>query len=327
MILGFDFWGEVYSTVFSTQNPLRKPNKIELTNASFNEMNLSNELIIPTSIPSYSPTHTQWNDKNVFLAEFEGDLSAGNVRIKDKSVTHIKLLKRKSEGEMWEVYKIIDFDPNKIFYDLSDKFVEAEETYQYRIIPMNTEDDLHNITPDTEANFTDGKPLNPQSFYVSYDYAHVFDKENDYHFIYNLEINTLSHHIGSNTVETLGNRYPYIVYQGNLDYVTGSLKCILATDNLGNIHKGNEKKLRQEVEKFLCDKKPKGFRNSDGRYMAISIVGTPQFTPNNNLPGLYEVNFEYAEIGKLSDMKSLVEFNLIDDYRFYNSDYLESVSS
>ena len=162
---------------------------------------------------------------------------------------------------------------------------------------------------------------------MSYDYAHIFDKENDYHFIYNLEINTLSHHIGSNTVETLGNRYPYVVYQGNLDYVMSSLKCILVADSLGSINKRNEKELRQQIEKFLCDKKPKGFRNSDGRYMAISIIGTPQFTPNNNLVGLYEVSFEYIEIGKLSDMKSLVEFNLIDDYRLYNSDYLEKANN
>lgn len=327
MILGFDFWGEPYSTVFSTRNPVKKPTKVELTNASFNELNLSNEMINPTSISSYSHVHTEWSDENIFLAEFKGDLSAGNVKIKDKSVTHIKLLKRKSENEMWEVYKIIDFNPKEIFYDLSDKFVEAEETYQYKIIPMNTEDDVHNITPDMEASFTDGVNLNPQSFYVSYDYAHIFDKENDYSFIYNLELAPLSHHIGSNTVETLGNRYPYIVYQGNLDYVTGSIKCILVADNMGGINKKNEKELRQKVEKFLCDKKPKGFRNSDGRYMAISILGTPQFTPNNNLIGLYEVSFEYIEIGKLSDMKSLVEFNLIDDYRLYNSDYIEKASN
>ena len=327
MILGFDFWGEPYSTVFSTRNPLNRPNKVELKNASFNELNLSNELITPTSIPSYSHVQTEWSDENIFLAEFKGNLTAGNVKIKDKPVTHIKLLKRKSESEMWEVYKIIDFNPNKIFYDLSDKFVEAEEIYQYKIIPMNTEDDMHNITLDSEANFTDGSHLNPQSFFVSYDYTHIFDKENDYHFIYNLEINTLSHHIGSNTVETLGNRYPYIVYQGNLDYVTGSLKCILVADNLGNVNKRDEKEIRQDIEKFLCDKKPKGFRNSDGRYMAISIIGTPQFTPNNNLIGLYEISFEYIEIGKLSDMKSLIEFNLINDYRLYNSDYLEKASN
>ncbi len=40
MILGFDFWGEAYSTVFSTQNPINKPNKVEFKNASFNELNL-----------------------------------------------------------------------------------------------------------------------------------------------------------------------------------------------------------------------------------------------------------------------------------------------
>ena len=96
---------------------------------------------------------------------------------------------------------------------------------------------------------------------------------------------------------------------------------------MGNVNKRDEKELRQEVEKFLFDKKPKGFRNSDRRYMAISIVGTPQFTPNNNLIGLYEISFEYIEIGKLSDMKSLIEFNLMDDYRLYNSDYLEKASN
>ncbi|KAK8835304.1 hypothetical protein M9Y10_013509 [Tritrichomonas musculus] len=184
MILGFDFWGEPYSTVFSTRNPMKKPNKVEIKNTSFNELNLSNELIRPTSIPSYSHVHAEWSDENIFLAKFKGDLSARNVKIRDKSITHIKLLKRKSESEMWEVYKIIDFDPDKIFYDLSDKFVEAEEIYQYKIIPMNTEDDIHNITPDSEASFTDGKSLNPQSLFASYNYAHIFDKENDYHFMY-----------------------------------------------------------------------------------------------------------------------------------------------
>ncbi len=127
--------------------------------------------------------------------------------------------------------------------------------------------------------------------------------------------------MGSNVIETLGSRYSYVVYHGNLDYITGSINCILVADSSGIINRRSEKNLRQEIEKFLCNKKPKGLRVSDGRYMIINIVNEIKLIPDNNLRGIYNVIFEYAEIGKLSNMGSIVDYDLMNDYRVFNAEY------
>ncbi len=192
MIIAFDFWGEYYSDVFSTQNPIKKVNQVSLQPGVFNEINLSNELIEPTRVLSYSHNQVDWSDDNVFLAKFENNMIAGNVGIKDKNVTHVKILKRKYEDETWEVYKILDFDTLNINYNFIDKFAEAEEFYQYKIIPMYTEHDVNNATDEDNIIFIDGKDSAPQEFYVNYEHAHIFDKDHDYHLIFNLELGDMS---------------------------------------------------------------------------------------------------------------------------------------
>lgn len=326
MIVSFDFWGEYYSNVFSTQNPIKKVNQVNLKHGTFNEVNLSNEIIDPTNILSYSHTQINWNDNNVFLAKFENNMIAGNVGVKDKNVTHIKILKRKDENETWEIYKILDFDSLIMYYSFVDKFAEAEEFYQYKIIPMNTNFDVNNVTDEGEVIFTDGKESIPQEFYVKYDHAHIFDKEYDYHLIFNLELGDMSHHMESSIIETLGNRYSYVVYHGNLDYITGSINCLLVADGSGAINRYSEKILRQEIEKFLCNKKPKGLRISDGRYMVINIVNEVQLIPDNNLRGIYNVTFEYVEIGKLSNIGTIIDCDLMNDYRIFNAEYENIIS-
>lgn len=322
MIIGYDFWldgvyknGDTSSVLtidndgvaFDNCNPISNVNSFTLANGSFDELHITKDSVeIDNNIEK-----TSWTINTVLLAKFKNDLVAGTLGVDDYPITKIEIKKRKKGEDLWQTYFVVDFDENASLYTVIDKFLENEEEYEYCLCPVATVDgkDIY------------GNNTVPQEIYVSYDHANIFDNTDGYSLIYNLKLGNLTNQIGANSISTLGSQYPFVIY-GENSYVASNLECLLVSEEsaTGNIDIRSEKILRDKILSFLKNKKCKVFKNADGLYMLIKIIGTPTLIPDNEILGVYQVSFEYVEVGNVNSVEELSKFNLEFNYSKINKD-------
>lgn len=318
MIIGYDFWSDFYDyddvvgaplvigdndgVAFDTCNPLKNINEFTLRNGHFDELHITKDSIeIDNTIEK-----TDWTLNTVLLAKFQNSLVAGTIGIDGRDMYKIELRKRRKGESAFQTYFSVDFDTSTNIYTIIDKLIESEEEYEYCI---------RGVAKDENGNDIYSNDSSPTEIYISYEHAHLFDATDSFDLIYDLRINNISNQIGANTIETLGSQYPYVIY-GQTNYLTGGIECLLVSDEsaTGSVNIRSEKELRNKILTFLKNKQCKVLKNSDGLYMLIEIIGTPTLVPSNEVLGIYQVNFEYIQIGNVDNVNDLKNSNITFDY-------------
>lgn len=317
MIIGYDFWADgVYydnntssiiiddneGVAFDSCNPINNVNDFTLTSGCFDELHITKDSVEIDN----STEKTDWTINTVLLAKFQGDLVAGTLGVNGYPITRIEIQKRKKGEEFWQTYFSINFNENINLYTIIDKFIENEENYEYCLRP---------VAKDNKNAEIYGGNTSPSEIYISYDHAHIFDNTADFNLIYNVKLGNITNQIGANQIQTLGSQYPYVIY-GQNNYLTSSLECLLVSEEsaTGNIDIKSEKILRNKILTFLQNKECKIFKNVDGLYMLIKIIGTPTLIPNNDILGVYQVSFEYVEVGNVNSILELSKHNFKFNY-------------
>lgn len=318
MIIGYDFWadGVFYDAsstpiiiedndgvAFDTCNSLCAINDFTLKGGKFDELNITKD----NEEVDSNTQKTDWSINNVLLAKFKNDLVGGTIGIDGYDIDAIELKRRKKGEEFWQTYYSIPYDESVSFYTIIDKFIESEEIYEYCLCPVGI---------NSEGIKVYGGNTISQEVFVSYDYAYLFDNSASYMLIYDLKIGDMSKQISANPIETLSSPYPYVVY-GQNDYVKGNISCLLVSEEsiTGSVNIKSEKQLRNNILNFLSNKGCKVFKNCDGTYMLIQIVGNPTLTPSNDVLGIYQINFEYVQMGNINDIDELSSLNLQFEYQ------------
>ena len=318
MIIGYDFWlDEVFPSdnddiisedndgvAFDNCNIVDCVDTFVLKGGTFDEVyiaktnNNADEIIENTE-------KQEWNKDTVLLAKFNGDLIGGTLGIDGESISQIEVKRRKKGDEQWQVYYVIDYFDDINLYTIIDRFIESEETYEYCIAP--------------KAGNKTGTNSTPQSIYVNYDHAHIFDNTASFDLIYNLKIGTISQNIGANIINTLASAYPYVVYSQD-NYSQGSVDCLLVSEEsaTGNIDLQSEKILRNNILAFLCNKEYKVLKNADGLYMLIKIIDAPTLTASEEILGVYNISFDFVQVGDVNNVNDLASAK-------FNFDYFESI--
>lgn len=318
MIIGYDFWGDFYNydnnentsfiiedndgVAFDTCNPLRNVNTFTLQGGTFDELHITKD-----SVEIDNTTEkTDWTINTVLLAKFENSLVAGTIGIDGRDMYKIELRKRRKGEDTFQTYFSIDFDLSENLYTIIDKLIENEEAYEYCIRGVAKDDNGKDIYSNDSL---------PAEIYISYEHTHLFDSTDSFDLIYDLRIGTISNQIGANTIETLGSQYPYVIY-GQTNYLTGSIECLLVSEEsaTGSVNVRSEKELRKKILSFLNNKQCKVLKNEDGTYMLIKIIGTPSLIPSSEILGIYQVNFEYVQIGNADNINDINDANITFDY-------------
>lgn len=318
MIIGYDFWGDVYDydnikqdffvtedndgVVFDTCNPLAKTDEFTLSNGDFDELHITKD---NTEIDN-SIEKTEWTFNTVLLAKFQNNLIAGTIGIDGKPITKIELRRRQKGEDAFQTYFSIDISESTQIYTIVDKLIENETDYEYCIRGVAKDDKLDNIYSNDST---------PAEIHISYEHAHLFDAEDNFDLIYNVRMDSVVNQMSANVIETLSSQYPYIIY-GQTNYLKGSMECLLVSEEsaTGIVNIQSEKELRKKILSFLTNKQCKVFKNEDGLYMLIEIIGTPTLIPSNEVMGVYQVNFEYIQIGDVNNVQDLQNANITFDY-------------
>lgn len=316
MIIGYDFWCDVYydssvtdiviedndSIAFDTCNPLNGTNNFTLKSGEFDELHITKD----NAEMDNSIEKTSWTLNTVLLAKFKNDLVAGTLGIDGYDISKIEIRKRKQGESLWQTYYTIDYREDISTYTIIDRLIENEQGYEYCLRPIATDDNGTKIFGNNTAS---------KEIYITYEHSHLFDNTGSYDLIYNVRIGDVTNQIGANVIETLGSRYPYVVY-GQSNYLKGSMECLLVSEEsvVGDVNIRSEKALRDKILGFLNNKKHKVLKCEDGSYMLVQIVGTPTLTPSEEILGIYQVSFEFVEVGNINDVSELAKANFSFDY-------------
>jgi hypothetical protein len=317
MIIGYDFWNDgVYygdnpeeiiiedndGVAFDNRNPLRNSDTFIIKGGQFDELHITkdNEQI------DNNIEKTNWGINTVLLAQFKNNLLAGTMGIDGYDISQIKVMKRKKNETIWQTFFTLDYNDDVDLYTVIDRLIESEEDYEYCLQPVAVDD---------ENNEIKGGITLPQEIYISYEKTHIFDNTETFDLIYNVTFGAITNQIGANTVETLSSPYPYVIY-GQSNYLKGNIECLLVSEEsaTGQIDIRSEKELRNKIITFLNNRRCKVLKKSDGIYMLIQIIGTPTITPLEGVLGVYQISFEYVEVGDINDAKKLSNINLEFNY-------------
>jgi hypothetical protein len=262
--------------------------------------------------------NTSWGDNTLMLAKFQNNLSAGSVSVGNNKVSTIQFLKRKKDTTEWQICTEVKYNENQSEYYFVDKYIEAEQEYEYCIRPTARIYSAMGVYIETIIG--ENSPI--VSKRVTFDYAHIFDNEASFDLLYNFKLGDITSNIDANVITTLGSQYPFTIY-GASKYKSGSAKCLLVTEKsaTGAINIGEEKILRNNINKFLSNKKPKILKCDDGTYMLITISDNYVLIPDENLLGSYSLSFNYTEIGDANDVDTLKRYGLWD---FDEENYTDS---
>ena len=317
MIIGYDFWADnVYGDndiidndgiAFDVCNPISSPiQNLTISNAMFDEFTVSKNVGIDFDVNK----DKEWLDNTLMLAHFYGNLNAGTIGVDNYRIASIQFLRRKKGETEWQICKECAYQSEIKFYSLEDRYIESEQEYEYCIRPTAR------VYDDTGAYVETiiGENSPTTLVRVVFNYAHLFDAETSYDFLYNFKLGDITSNIDANTITTLGGQYPFTIY-GASKYKAGSVTCLLVTEEsaTGSIDVGAEKILRNNIDKFLSNKKPKILKCDDGTYLLISISDNYVLTPNENLLGSYTLSFNYTEIGDANDVNTLKKYGLWSD--------------
>ena len=271
-------------------------NRIDVRKAKFDEIHVMDDVTI-----AYDKTRKEWNYRTLMLCQFLGNLEGGNLNLGGQKIERIRIRRRKKEDMIFEDIKVIDYESDKFVYDFQDFTAESLQDYVYGLQPENNSIRGNLVSGEIESNF---------------DSTWLIGANERYQLAYNLQLGDYESVIPSEIVEVLGNQYPYIISNGDVNYRKGNVKCMLLSDSTVNGSSGEqidrkaEKLQRISIDKFLKNRKPKIYKSGDGTFMLVMINGVPVLTPNNDLQGIYEISINYLEIGD-SSIQSLIQNGLI----------------
>ena len=322
MIIGYDFWlddvfakSEINGVIiedndgvaFDTCNGVGSVDDFTLKNGMFDEMYVAKTFDDAIGVLENTEKQNNWSTNTVLLAKFADNLIGGTIGIDKYAINQIEVRKRKRGEDQWQTYYTIDYYDDINLYTIIDKFIENEETYEYCIRPLAS-----NIVGMDTIVGTDSLP---HSAHISYDHAHIFDNTASFDLIYNLKIGAISQNIGATVINTLASEYPYVIYSQD-NYAQGSIDCLLVSEEsaTGMVDIKSEKALRNSILSFLCNRQYKILKNADGLYMLIKIIDTPTLTASDEVLGIYNLSFNYVEVGNANNIEDLLSARFSFDY-------------
>lgn len=294
IILGNSFFGADYS-YSPTPTQINNITEVILSNGKFDTITISSDVNMTETFN----ISTTWNDKTILSADYDINLTAGNVDFVVSNTSDI-LIKKREKGEFnWitmyqkSINSVDDFN-----VDFIDKYCKNHKTYEYACVGiLNGAESNYNVV-EIESDF-DGMFI--------LDKTHIYGTPMD-----NGSCDTTRNHYLTKQ-EFPAQKYPgsYSYSKTNYDSAEASgyfarfdtETCQFLTDDNINYMK--------EIIDFLSDNKPKILKVDDGRMWLVSIDGTPTDTMDGH-PQHRIISFSWYESGNYNSEKDLYDANLID---------------
>lgn len=227
----------------------------------------------------YNPS---WDSDTVFLADFENNLTAGNVESNGGQLTNW-IVNRKLAGET-TLTRIAELDK------------DTESFVDYRV--TNNENVVYQIRPKTEDAI--GLGLESNEVESKYNGWFLIDETNNIVYKFLLELNSGS--LGANTNQTVYetfNQFPTIS-QTDTNYITGSLTAIVPEEITVDGKIVQSAPFVTQLQDFIENGQEKLLKSKKGRIFRVMTNGfsSMQFV-EGTVEQVESITFNFTEIGRV----------------------------
>ena len=241
----------------------------------------------------------RWDYDTRFYAKFQNNLVAGNVDYAASMVSSMRIKRRKNNEHQWFTMFDIPIETNDDFeFELVDRYAQGSQDYFYSMVPV--------------INHIEGN-INKNNIRSEFDYYFILDRDISYPIIFNTNL-SLELVKNISIVNTLGQKYPFVISNGQSQYKTGSLQFSLVQMADCDIDVANGYNYRTQFEEWITNGKPKILKDWTGQIFMIDITSNiPIDCSFYQLPS-YQIQF--TEIG-----------NPLDETSMYNNAFIDVIST
>lgn len=246
-----------------------------------------------------------WDLDTIMDANFNGDISAGNVDEIAADVTSIRI-KRRIKGEFdWITIREVEVNkPEDLSFIVSDNLNAYNVEYEYAFVP---------VMEDVEGGYI------TESILSKFEGVFICDIDTVMKIRAGVEYSgdLVNQQIG--VFQPYNRQYPIIVSNGVMQYKTGSIGGWVLPEEWEATKQIDRTAITKEKEallNFLTNKRPKIIKDMNSNSWLVFFTGSPSMSYDNNFgQGMVKVSAEWTEIGDSNNKDDLYENGLIPTKR------------
>lgn len=270
---------------------------VTLQGGIFDHFNMTGDVTSP-----YSPDiPTVWELLTMMDASFEGNLNAGNVGFALSELSGFRIKRRKITDFNWVTLSFVPIaDVSQLEFIFNDNLAASLEDYEYAFVPVINGVEGNYMTNTISTNFKG---------------VFICDQETIYRFYAGVSYGGSEQVQKIGVMEPFGSKYPVFVSGAMTNYQKGRVEGTVLQNTYTETRQIDRvaiAKERDELVKFLTDKKPKIIKDWNGNSWLVMVTGNPQTTyANNSGMGIMNVGFDYTEAGDSNSQEDLVDTGMI----------------
>lgn len=271
----------------------------QLSNGIFDHWYLTSDTSepYPTTIPD------QWDYTTIMDADFNGNVSAGNVEFTLAQITGFKIKRRVVGTFDWVTLvelPVATLEDLKISFN--DNLNSNYTNYEYALVPMLNEIEGDYITNEVLSQF---------------DGVFICDLETVYKFYAGVEYGDGTRVQKIGVFEPMGRKTPVVVSNALTNYETGNVQGTVLPSDYGQTGTYQPLPLvqeRKELLDFLTNKKAKILKDWAGNSWLMMVVDTPTITyKTGSGMALANVGFNYVTLGDSNNQTDLYNSGIVEE--------------
>lgn len=262
---------------------------IKIANGIFDHLNLLEQITNSTTIP------TEWTDKPLLNATFNGTLDAGSLSEFIGNIDHLEIQRQKAGTNEWitlqSLYKTNNGSVPAEF-TMNDTYGENNTLYTYQIVPV-------------DAQGNQGIALQKDVLSVFND-AYIADANHIYKITYEYSLGRVQKNQTNVVYTPYGAKYPTVVYNSVNRYDSGSITAVLLaptsqSETKSYLDRNAQVKLVEEFNTWLSNGKAKILKDFNGNLKVITVINPISNSYYKELGnGLASTSFNFVEVGDFS---------------------------
>lgn len=297
-LIGYNFCKDG-NAVDPTPTNINNITKTRLQNGNFDHFNVSKNTIIDSTIP------TLWDLDTIMDADFNGNISAGNVNQVATGITAVRIKRRIKGAFDWITIREIPIKSSEdLKFVITDNLASYGTEYEYAFVPL---------TEDIEGSYI------VESVTSKFEGVFICDVDTIFKFYAGVEYgnNTANQQVG--VFQPYNRQYPVIVSNSLLNYQTGSVSGWVLPDDFDTNRQLDRITITKEKEAmlaFFMNKKPKILKDTNGNSWLVYITGNPTMSYVNNYgQGMVKISADWTEVGDSENKNDLYDNGLIPTKR------------
>lgn len=272
-----------------------------LQNGIFDHFNVTRNVVFDYN----SIVPTDWDIDTIMNADFEGNVSAGNVDQMTADITSVRIKRRVKGTFDWITIKQIPVSkPEDLTFIITDNLNAYNTEYEYAFVP---------VMEDVEGSYI------IESILSKFEGVFVCDVDTVFKFHAGIEYNNNTSNQQVGVFQPYNRKYPVVVSNSIINYRTGSIGGWVLPNDFDDNRNPSRIAITKEKEvllKFLLNKKPKIIKDMNGNSWLVYFTGNPTLSYDNNYgQGMVKVSAEWTEVGDPNDKTDLYENGLIPTKR------------